>query len=294
MLSSEPVIFKLNTETEKKETDTQPVLIDNINKPTTSKATEDPTSITRFEKNLFSRISTNNSPKVKKIRIAMGSEVITSDEVLDRLKAEQKQKQEKELIREQKRKNYNSKRILKERNKNKTIKNKKNTKAKNIKREIDSSEESHMSWQSESSDSETEVSAFFSNLLEENEEEKTIEEIENVSEINNITYPDTNALKELDTENIKGKWILVKFASKKSIKHFIGQVMESTNDILFKTKFVRKVSGLKSENLTFTYPTVEDIYNVSVPDIISILPTPIEGRRGTLKFNVCFKDYNIQ
>lgn len=104
---------------------------------------------------------------------------------------------------------------------------------------------------------------------------------------------------EYFTEN-RGKikvddWIIVRFATKKSLKHFVGKVL-SINDTKPTVKFVRKVKQSRCENgTTFTYPTVDDICTIQhLPDVISVLPEAKVTRRGQIIFNVNLNKFNVQ
>ncbi|CAG5047276.1 unnamed protein product [Parnassius apollo] len=90
-------------------------------------------------------------------------------------------------------------------------------------------------------------------------------------------------------------WIIAKFASKKSIKHFVGKVLSIKNQIP-KVKFARKVKNSKCVKETvFTYPNIEDICDVpDLKDVIAVLPDPQISRRGHFIFNLDFDKYNIQ
>ncbi|CAH0716346.1 unnamed protein product, partial [Brenthis ino] len=79
--------------------------------------------------------------------------------------------------------------------------------------------------------------------------------------ISDIDYCTVDFLKKDD-------WIVAKFATKKSLKHFVGRVL-SIKDNIPTVKFVRNVKNLKdSKGLIFTYPQVDDIYEMQLGDVI--------------------------
>lgn len=99
----------------------------------------------------------------------------------------------------------------------------------------------------------------------------------------------------LDDETVSvGDFILVKFATKKKILHFVGNVKELLDCGEYLVKFLRK-----NKNYGFHYPIVDDISVIPREDIISKLPIP-EEVKGTarlasyIKFNVSFMNYNVQ
>lgn len=93
----------------------------------------------------------------------------------------------------------------------------------------------------------------------------------------------------------EGDWLIAKFATKKSVKHFVGRILYITHNIPT-VKFLRKVKNTAdSKRLTFTYPSVEDICEMHhVDDVVVVLPQPIITRRGQVMFEVDFSNYNIQ
>lgn len=91
----------------------------------------------------------------------------------------------------------------------------------------------------------------------------------------------------------EGDWLIVKFATKKSLKHYVGRILfikDSTPTV----NFLRKVKNTVS-SFTFTYPTVEDVCEIHhVDDIVVVLPQPTITRRGQVVFEVDFSGYKIQ
>ncbi|CAF4896005.1 unnamed protein product [Pieris macdunnoughi] len=90
-------------------------------------------------------------------------------------------------------------------------------------------------------------------------------------------------------------WIIAKFSTKKSVKHFVGNVLSinSENPIV---KFLRKVKESKCDTgMTFSYPTVDDICTIKhLEDVVTVLPEPTITRRGRILFHVDFSNFNIQ
>ena len=84
-----------------------------------------------------------------------------------------------------------------------------------------------------------------------------------------------------------GKWVLVKFTTKRTCKHYIGKIILKNKVDSSLVKFTRKVGS------TFTWPELEDICEVSDDDIEMTLPDPKVGRRGELAFSVSFANFNI-
>ncbi|XP_029343531.1 uncharacterized protein LOC100569966 isoform X2 [Acyrthosiphon pisum] len=97
------------------------------------------------------------------------------------------------------------------------------------------------------------------------------------------------------TKNCVDDWVLIKYKlegkSAKSL-HYVG-IIKEVFDGKHKIKFVK----LKSENkhsTTFVYPIADDIDEVSESDIICSLPKPTIGRRGQLVFGITFSQYNLK
>lgn len=83
-----------------------------------------------------------------------------------------------------------------------------------------------------------------------------------------------------------GLWVLVKYSTKKLIKHFVGNVIEQ-NDGGWIVKFTRPYKN------KFVWPKIEDTDTVNENDIITVLPQPTQDRRGLLDFSVHFGGYNL-
>ncbi|CAF4822984.1 unnamed protein product [Pieris macdunnoughi] len=115
------------------------------------------------------------------------------------------------------------------------------------------------------------------------------EEIENMS----FGFTDIQYYEEKSHKFTEQDWVLVKFSAKKSLKHYVGQIVKINNDIPT-VKYLRKTQT-KQGLLHFVYPNVDDICELlHVEDIISILPKPTVSRRGQISFNVDFGSFNIQ
>ncbi|KAK9704005.1 hypothetical protein QE152_g28556 [Popillia japonica] len=100
------------------------------------------------------------------------------------------------------------------------------------------------------------------------------------SEVDEQADDECNAFEEetfrdLPTEEIVVEsWVLVKYETKKSCKHFIGQVLSLSKDGLH-IKFLKKTVGEK-----FVWPEVEDTDIIGYNCVVKILPTPKIERRG--------------
>lgn len=85
----------------------------------------------------------------------------------------------------------------------------------------------------------------------------------------------------------KESWILVAYATKKTLKHFVGQVKEMYPDDNLKVQFVRKKGDL------FIWPTVPDVDTINMSDVVQVLPAPQNGRRGQIRFPIKFDGFHI-
>lgn len=110
------------------------------------------------------------------------------------------------------------------------------------------------------------------------------------------TYEGINSLEELvEAERAeqmeksieKESWILVAYATKKTLKHFVGQVKEMYPDDNLKVQFVRKKGDL------FIWPTVPDVDTINMSDVVQVLPAPQNGRRGQIRFPIKFDAFHI-
>lgn len=73
-------------------------------------------------------------------------------------------------------------------------------------------------------------------------------------------------------------YVVVKFAGKKSIKHYIGLVLSKDGNE-FSLKYMRRVTGNK-----FIFPTIDDISVVDQSDIVFILKQPDLNNRNYYVF----------
>lgn len=87
-------------------------------------------------------------------------------------------------------------------------------------------------------------------------------------------------------------WIIVKFATKKSVKHFVGNVISLEHNIP-QVKYLRKIKN--SKMLSFHYPDVNDVSDLRHDeDVVKFLENPLISRRGHLVFKEHFEGFNIQ
>jgi hypothetical protein len=144
-----------------------------------------------FEQLLLNTVkqTDRSEPKVKRRKVAKGAEVITADEVLERLNGEQLEKQTSPLKK----------------------KKKPSKKQKRRKRQRKNSSSS------ESSNSEEE-------LVYINSEDDLDPEVFEDDDI------DCEMFEESNEQIGVGQWALVQYCTKKSVKHFVGQIIENTNE----------------------------------------------------------------
>lgn len=88
-------------------------------------------------------------------------------------------------------------------------------------------------------------------------------------------------------------WLLVKFCTKKYVKHYVGIVLNINDNGSPVVKYTRKKSKVEGDTI-FTFPVLDDISEVHTEDIVSKLPTPAIGRRGQIIFKMSFHSFNIQ
>lgn len=83
-----------------------------------------------------------------------------------------------------------------------------------------------------------------------------------------------------------GEFVVIKLASKKTLKHFVAQIEEvNSSDLVI--KYLRH----KRDNI-FVFPQQNDISQQSVDDIVKFLKTP-EVRRGIYAFQFDTKEFNF-
>jgi hypothetical protein len=89
-------------------------------------------------------------------------------------------------------------------------------------------------------------------------------------------------------------WILVKFETKKTIKHLAGKILSFNKEDKPVVKFTRRKILLKNMQTVFIFPVIDDISDVLNEDIICTLPQPTILRRGEIRFNFNIQQFNIQ
>lgn len=96
-------------------------------------------------------------------------------------------------------------------------------------------------------------------------------------------------------EKIKdGEFILIKFAKKKSVVHYVGRVISHYSLTEYKVSFLRKKPG----SWTFVFPNIIDDATVDITDVILVLPNPPPS--GTARTSTMFSFpidlcmYNVQ
>lgn len=99
---------------------------------------------------------------------------------------------------------------------------------------------------------------------------------------------------DYDTSNlVENDFVLVRFATKKTIKYFVGQISSKISDYEFFVNFLKMAPGQR-----FIFPDKEDTSSISPKDIILRLPPPIK-KAGTsrsnsfYKFCINFENYNM-
>ncbi|XP_069679968.1 tigger transposable element-derived protein 2-like [Periplaneta americana] len=107
-------------------------------------------------------------------------------------------------------------------------------------------------------------------------------------------YEAEQATEDIDIDDhtsvLQGKYVLVKFCGKKTVKHYVG-LLESEDEITFLRKWHSKV---ELSEVFFVWPTVPDKSLIEKGDICKVLPDPKVDRRGRLSFGLMFDSYNIQ
>lgn len=92
-----------------------------------------------------------------------------------------------------------------------------------------------------------------------------------------------------DQQIQKDSWVVVEYQTKKTKKHFIGQIA-SIDSAEASVKFVKR-----SKNDRFLWPNVDDIDVISLSDIKKkICSNPIVCRRGQLLFDIDMTSFNFQ
>lgn len=116
-----------------------------------------------------------------------------------------------------------------------------------------------------------------------------LQDSDNTDEFLNEILDDDIAQKKYVNENVEtslGCWVLVKYCTKKILKHFVGNVIEKTDG-----GWVVKFS--KPYKNKFVWPKFEDTDTIEEENIITVLPEPLVDRRGLFQFSVRFSGYNL-
>lgn len=84
-----------------------------------------------------------------------------------------------------------------------------------------------------------------------------------------------------------GDFIVVKFPTKKDVKHYIGEVLNFLDDEC-NVKFMRRCL-----QHAFVFPQVDDISLIQEQDIVKVLNPPTAVRRGIFKFDCDLSNFNL-
>lgn len=92
---------------------------------------------------------------------------------------------------------------------------------------------------------------------------------------------------------VENSFVLVKFATKKTLKYYIGQVVE-----IHSGQFEVTVNFLRKQGNNFIFPTIEDQSTIDFDNIVLHLPSPVQGggtarANSLLRFNIDLQSYNI-
>lgn len=87
---------------------------------------------------------------------------------------------------------------------------------------------------------------------------------------------------------VPNSFVIVKFAGKKKFRYYIGHILQICNDNTFEVKFLRR-----GKNEYFIFPNVDDIANVEVDDIDTVLADPEIDKRGHHIFSSLPKKYKL-
>ncbi|CAK1586831.1 unnamed protein product [Parnassius mnemosyne] len=238
-----------------------------------------------FEELLLNSIAHNDPPKNKKKRVTRGAEILTYQEVIDRIEKEQEEKRTKKLQKNKKAKK-NKETKIKKLNKKRKRGIKRNTKIKKNHYETDSN--SSCSYQSDDISDEDDKTFWESLLTAELSDELDItdETNEQFSEIASTSTEMASVSKEIVTTfkampsyleepqvpkfPEEGTFVLAKFSSargKKTYK-YVCRVQDISDD-----KIV--VTGLKSYKQKNTFRIIKnDISIIDLKDIVTYLPQP--------------------
>ncbi|XP_026728980.1 uncharacterized protein LOC113498807 [Trichoplusia ni] len=262
-----------------------------------------------FENLLLERIRQTRpeNNKTKRKRVGLGAEIITqkclenyNTQITTKLK-NTKEKKKNKVVNEKQDETVANPKINNKRNKKEQTDNKLK-KIKKRKIEADTKENNRQKGKLCDSDSDSSISSLFeladsdeidyeeyiAELLNQEIDKENDEPNESMG-LHDIAYfTKQDELKEND-------WIVARFATKKSLKHFVGRVL-SIDKTIPTVKFLRKVKDSKyNKGTVFTYPIIDDICTIKhSDDIVSILPEPQILRRGQIIFDINFNNFNIQ
>lgn len=257
-----------------------------------------------FENLLLSTIKSSDSTiKIKKRKAAKGCEVITRENYLQKLRNEEAEKENIEKEKEMKK----LKKVPKKQKPPKKEK-KMSAKVKKQKKKLlySSDESSNDIILNDDTDSE-DWNTYCENILQDHKQQNCILDYESSSDQildgsimeTNENLDDTGGIDILDgiRHPQVDDWLVVKFATKRTVKHFVGNVIsmvqDSDNIIYPKVKFLRIIKNSKVES--FHYPDVEDISVLKHDaDIVKFLAKPEITRRGRVIFKENLKVFNIQ
>jgi hypothetical protein len=120
---------------------------------------------------------------------------------------------------------------------------------------------------------------------------------------------ETNAVSTRDVHYSAGDFVLVKFATKKNVLHYVAELIKETADDAdfseshgdgrhvthvteWTVKFMRRKS---SAGFKFVYPQADQIFDVPLTDFVLKLPPPDTGAKRHVTFaNVDFSIYNLR
>lgn len=130
--------------------------------------------------------------------------------------------------------------------------------------------------------------------------ENEAETAQNLSDSDFMSDIDENEnLQLLDTDCInQDDFVLVKFPTKRDVKHYVGVVLNTEGKNLsldeYEVKFLRK-----KKTYGFCFPFVDDIATVLRSDMVAKLPPPTKINATSrlssfIKFDVNFANFNIQ
>lgn len=200
-----------------------------------------------FDKLMLDCIKKGNTEKKKRSKICAGAEIITAEEVIERINNQNQEKKKKASEKD-------------------TISRKVNRK-----RQIDEIETSEEEDEEAIRYSESDDEDFLTMIEREKQEIEEENDIDNAAKIRD--------------------WVIVRFCTKKTKKYFIGQITDFHDEP--EVRFVKTVSQNKFATIC-VFPEIEDISEVSLENIVSVLPQPQIGRRGEFHFPVSFSNYNLQ